>query len=96
MSKVSFMATNDEYMLAEKAVDRAADFLSTDEKLPDDWRLERQMDLIACHANGCPLDLKKLAEFDTFNLMHDVIGIMNHIDRKNGSLSDHFLPRSHV
>lgn len=52
------------------------------------------MDLEACHCNGCKLDLQKLEGFDDFNLAHDCAGIMNHIDRKTGKLSNHFLPRS--
>lgn len=55
--------------------------------------VEIVMDLIAVHANGCPLDFRKLAKFDDFNVMHDVVGINNHIDRKTGKLRDCFRPR---
>jgi hypothetical protein len=52
-----------------------------------------RMDLTACHANGCPLDLERLAGADDFNLIHDVLGIAGHIDRDTGELDRRFLPR---
>lgn len=52
-----------------------------------------EMDVTATHCNGCKLDLIKFLSFDDFNLMHDVIGIMNHIDRTTGKLTKCFLPR---
>lgn len=52
-----------------------------------------EMDLTACHANGCPLDLQKLldAPYGTFG--HDVYGIRKFIDRDTGTLTQCFLPR---
>lgn len=55
--------------------------------------LECDMDLTACHANGCPLDLAKLEAADDFNLAHDVFGIRRHINRTTGKLEDCFVPR---
>jgi hypothetical protein len=55
--------------------------------------LELNMDLTACHANGCPLRLKELLEADEFNFWHDIFGIRNRMDRTTGKLSNHFLPR---
>ena len=51
------------------------------------------MDLAACHANACPLDFKRMANADDFNLLHDVCGIGVHLDRETGKLTDCFLPR---
>jgi len=51
------------------------------------------MDITACHANGCPLDLKKLRAAPDFDFVHDVVGIMHHIDRRDGKLVNFFLPR---
>ncbi len=56
-------------------------------------RMSVSMDIIACHANGCPLKLESLADADDFNLAHDVFGIGRHIDRTTGKLTDCFLPR---
>lgn len=51
------------------------------------------MDLSACHANGCPLDLEKLENAQDFDFVHDVAGIARHMDRTTGQLTDCFVPR---
>ena len=51
------------------------------------------MDLEACHACGCPLDLHGLLAAKPGDFAHDVCGIHRHLDREDGSLSDAFLPR---
>lgn len=56
-------------------------------------RQSTEMDLVATHANGCPMDFAKLEAADNFNLMHDVFGIARHIDRETGKLTNHFVPR---
>lgn len=56
-------------------------------------KLSLRMDLVACHANGCPMDFARLANADDFNLSHDVFGISRHIDRETGKLTRCFLPR---
>lgn len=50
------------------------------------------MDISAAHLS-CPLKLKEFAKADDFNLMHDVIGIRQHLNRQTGKLEDCFLPR---
>ena len=54
------------------------------------------MDIIACHANGCPLKLEALLAADNFNVAHDVAGIRRHIDCTTGKLLGGFLPRFSV
>jgi hypothetical protein len=56
-------------------------------------RISIIMDLTAAHTNGCPLRLQELAEADDFNLIHDVMGINQHLDRNTGTLTDCFVPR---
>lgn len=51
------------------------------------------MDIIATHANGCPLRLEELLTAERFDFSHDVFGIRRHIDRQTGKLQDCFLPR---
>jgi hypothetical protein len=51
------------------------------------------MDITACHLNGCPLDLERMASGTNFDLLHDVCGINEHLDRRTGKLKDCFLPR---
>lgn len=55
--------------------------------------LDIQMDIEACHANGCPLRLSDLLAADDFNFMHDVAGIARHVDHDTGRLRDCFVPR---
>lgn len=56
-------------------------------------RVSAMMDLRACHANGCPLDLAKLTAADDVTFAHDVFGIRRHMNRKTGRLMDCFVPR---
>jgi len=67
-------------------------------KLADGWGLKldflsTEMDITACHANGCPLKLKELLAATDGNFGHDVFGIVRHIDRITGQLGECFLPR---
>lgn len=51
------------------------------------------MDVTAVHANGCPLDLRRLLAADDGNFAHDVFGINRHLNRDSGQLENHFRPR---
>jgi hypothetical protein len=55
--------------------------------------LDAEMDLTACHANGCPLDLPKLLAAPDGDFGHDVYGIRRFIDRSTGKLMECFVPR---
>lgn len=83
---VQFKATKEEQQAINRIVDRA--LLMN----PEADRLSLNMDITACHANGCPLDFEKLESFDAFNFAHDVFGISRHIDRNTGELTRCFLP----
>jgi hypothetical protein len=89
--EVSFEASAANRALARKIARRARElYLSAN---VDRDATDIEMDLLATHANGCPLDFKRLSEADDFNLMHDVSGIARHIDRETGELTNCFLPR---
>lgn len=60
---------------------------------PDTNGMELDMDITACHANGCPLDLRELAGAPKFDFAHDVCGIQRHINRQTGQLEGFFQPR---
>lgn len=81
------LVTTDELEVIQKIVSRACSELNIDDKL------SLQMDISATHICGNPLDLDKLLGFDSFNFTHDIYGIMNHIDRRNGKLRNCFIPR---
>ena len=51
------------------------------------------MDLTACHTHGCPLDLDHMAQASRADLMHDVLGIDQCLDRETGHLRYCFVPR---
>ncbi len=50
------------------------------------------MDITAAHLD-VGLDLPGLLKATPFNFSHDVAGIVNHMDRETGKLTDCFLPR---
>jgi hypothetical protein len=58
--------------------------------------LDAEMDITATHANGCHLDLDRLAAADNFNFAHDIYGIRRHLDRETGKLTNCFVPRCHL
>lgn len=53
-----------------------------------------EMDVTACHCNGCPLELDRLRDADAGTFGHDVFGIRRHINRTTGELGGMFLPRT--
>ncbi len=83
---INFKVTKAEAVTIGRIVRRAAAFH------PDD-AMTISMDVTACHANGCPLDLEKLLDAPDFDFAHDVMGIRRHIDRKTGKLGGCFVPR---
>lgn len=52
------------------------------------------LDVTACHANGCKLKLSELASARDSDFMHDILGIRRNIDRTTGRLRNSFVPRS--
>lgn len=60
----------------------------TDNRLPD----TTDMDISACHITN-PLRLQALLDADNGNFMHDIGGIISHINRETGKLMNCFSPR---
>ena len=56
-------------------------------------KLEVEMDLTTCHANGSPLKLAELLEASDDDLHHDIDGVREHLDRHTGELLNCFSPR---
>lgn len=88
---VSFTVSPEDAALISQIVDRVEEVAMADGHTLD--RRSTEMDLTAVHANGCPLDLAKLAGADNFNLVHDVFGIARNLDRRTGRLRNFFDPR---
>jgi len=87
----SFTATKSERELVTSIVERAAKIAASHGISFS--KIDTTMDLIACHANGCPLDFVKLLAAPDADFGHDVFGIRRHIDRGDGTLRDCFSPR---
>lgn len=77
--------------LRDRDLRRELDFIADSE---DDARQTLTMDLTACHANGCPVDLARLLDADDPTFGHDLLGIQRHIDRRTGRLRRAFGPRT--
>jgi len=56
-------------------------------------RLTVVMDLDACHANGWPLDLDAMLTGRSVDMMHDISGINQHLNRDTYHLGGCFVPR---
>ncbi len=50
------------------------------------------MDITAVHNHACRLRLRELLQADDFNFAHDIVGIMNNLDRENLTMNC-FWPR---
>lgn len=55
--------------------------------------MDLEMTIYATHLNGCPLDLQKLLDSEPFDFAHDILGMIRHINKDNGSLNNFFVPR---
>ncbi|MFG1462099.1 hypothetical protein V5F77_04295 [Xanthobacter sp. DSM 24535] len=97
ITKISFERTPEDDVLIRKIIERAADLgiMTKRAKSLEYWKdcQQRWMDLVATHANGCPMDFERLLAADDFNFTHDFTGIVNCLDRTTGRLGNSFHPR---
>ena len=91
---INFKTTKEEGATIQKIAKRAVKLF----KRHNGWKavrvLDFEMDVTACHMNGCKIDLERLLNAPDFDFMHDIAGIANHINRKTGKIEGHFLPRT--
>lgn len=92
MAEVKFSASLAEHAMIGEIVKRAHRIFPEIFSAGRDG-LDLRMDLDATHSNGCPLDLQKLLDAPEFDFIHDLGGIVRHLDRETGALKDHFWPR---
>lgn len=88
---VEFTVTKPEALRITRIAQRAVEF-SKKHGLDIDYE-QIEMDITACHCNGCPLDLQKLLDSKDSDFGHDVLGIRRYIDRSTGKLTECFDPR---
>lgn len=87
----SFKTSKFEHELINQIADRAVALATKHGSKYD--KMTATMDVTACHANGCELDLNKLLGAPEHEFAHDIGGIRNHINRRTGKLEDCFVPR---
>ncbi|ATJ91575.1 hypothetical protein HK16_04960 [Acetobacter senegalensis] len=91
---VKFDATPQEIENVNAIVGRIVPKICVDTGMDaEDLSLSTRMDLIATYANGCPMDFDRMRKADDFNILHDITGIKNHLNRETGQLEGMFLPR---
>lgn len=56
-------------------------------------RLQVTMAVLTCHERVCKLRLAALAEAPDFDFVHDIGGLLRHLDPIGYKLDDCFLPR---
>ncbi len=79
------MKKND-YIIIDMIVDRARSLGIQRSKL------NLMMDISATQEN-CPMKLQEWFNADDFDFLHDVVGIVNNLNRKTFKLENCFLPR---
>lgn len=93
MANINLEISTEDCAIIERILDRADKFgahVFTEENCD---KQSSEMDLIACHLNGCPLKLQEFLDADDFNFAHDFFGIRHHMNRQTGTLERFFLPR---
>lgn len=84
-SRVSFRANALERIVIRKIAKRAIAELQA-LSVAGCTELDIQMDVTACHANGCPLRLDELLAANPFDFAHDIFGIRRFLDRTTGKI----------
>jgi hypothetical protein len=79
--------TPEEKPIIDAIVARAA------EMFPERERTDIAMDIVATHNHACQLRLADLLAADSFNFVHDIVGIGNRLDRETLTLTRGFWPR---
>lgn len=93
---VKFSATPLQMRLIRRIVERAAKVWQQTQPGSTFPARSLVMDLDACISNGCPLRLEELVAANDFDFVHDVFGIVRHMDRTTGQLGNCFWPRHAV
>ena len=96
IQRINWKVTKTEAEIIDRIADRAWCIAAKRGIGTPELKREIEMDVTACHANGCPLRLSELLVADDFNFVHDVFGINRHIDRQTAQLTHCFSPRYSV
>lgn len=92
--RVSFAVKKGEAEIIGKIRDRFVKMRAAfNMRTTKDEEREILMDLMACHANGSPLNLETLLASDERDFSHDVALVVNNVDRRTGKMPGWFHPR---
>jgi hypothetical protein len=89
MADISFTATPEEAALIDRVIDR----IECEGMFGGRSKVDLEMDLRATNANGCRLDFQKMLDASPFDFVHDIYGIVRHLNRITGQLEHCFVPR---
>lgn len=92
-TRLNWRISEEDGLLVKSIVRKYKRIVPKKDRHADFEDLNLQMDIMACHMNGMPLDLAKLLAADPFNFLHDLSGISKNINRETGKIENHFLPR---
>lgn len=92
MTAINWNASKEDIDIIFAIVDRAIESIKKNTGRELD-RVSLAMDLTATHLNGTPLRLADLLAADEYNFAHDVVGIINNMNRRTGKPENCFLPR---
>jgi hypothetical protein len=88
---VNFEVSREDLELIDAIVARVVEI---PELLGEATSMQVRMDIVAVHANGCPLRLRELLKAPLFHFAHDIAGISRFLDRETGKIpDDRFTPR---
>ena len=93
MHKVQFAVLNEDENRIMQKILRRAEQLGVKNNGSRFDAMSLEMDLLAVHART-PLRLDDLANSGSFTFLHDVLGIVRHLNRRTGLLENCFVPRS--
>jgi hypothetical protein len=91
MAEINFDTNKEDTKLIVKIAHRAGSIKAWQNRQID--TMDLSFVLAAVHLNGCPLDLQKLLDAPQADFTHDILGMLQHINRDDGSLNDFFDPR---
>jgi hypothetical protein len=83
---INWNTTKEDYKVINKIIERAKSLGVQRDTMSLD------MDICAAHEN-CPLRLEEFLNAPNFDCLHDVVGIVNNLNRETGEIENFFLPR---
>jgi hypothetical protein len=87
--------TKTDYTLINAIAKRTLEIFKETGINPSLDKLDILISLEKCH-EFCPLDLQRFAKAEPFHMIHNVLGILRHLNHETGLLENCFVPRHAV